>query len=346
LYLFCFKKSQHLCFVTGEDLMSKGTHTKAYIALVFICIVWGTTYLAIRVGVMHYPPFLYAGVRQVLSGLIILAFGYMMSKKIDVSWKSLRHQAMVGFLLITIGNGMVTWAEKYIPSGVAALICSLMPICSVIFNLIGARDEKMNALVIIGMLFGFGGVGLIFRDNIADLANSSYLLGIAATFLATSSWAFGSILNKKRATVTNPVFNSGMQLLFGGIFLLTASPVVDDYTNALVWNADAFWSLVYVIIFGSVLAYTAYMYALKELPVGLVSTYAYVNPLVAVILGYLILNEQLTWFTALAFCSIAFGVYLVNIGYRREHKKAQDLGDNEISALQTPETNKTTKAYN
>ncbi|RYD56416.1 MAG: EamA family transporter [Sphingobacteriales bacterium] len=324
--------------------MSKGKHTKAYIALIFICIVWGTTYLAIRVGVMHYPAFLFAGVRQVISGLIIMSAGYLMSRHVDISWKSLRHQALVGFLLITIGNGLVTWAEKYIPSGVAALICSLMPICSVLFNLVASKKEKMNALVITGMLFGFGGVGLIFRDNIADLANGSYLMGIAATFTATSCWALGSIINKKRQVQTNPIFNSGMQLLFGGIFLLTASPVVDDYTNAFVWHADGFWALIYAIIFGSVLAYTAYMYALKELPVGLVSTYAYVNPLVAVILGYLILNEQLTWITALAFATIMLGVYLVNLGYRRIHKKAvKDMGDNEISALPTPNTR---KAYN
>lgn len=311
-----------------------GKNTKAYIALVFICIVWGTTYLFIRIGVEHYPAFLFAGVRQVVSALIIMAAGYTMSKKVDLSWKSIKHQALVGFLLITVGNGLVTWAEKYVPSGVAALICSLMPIVTVIINLVSAKDEKPNLSIIIGMLIGFSGVALIFRDNLADLGNANYLLGMLGLFTATSSWALGSVINKKKASPINPVFNSGLQLLFGGLFLLCISPTVDSYENVLVWNAKAFWSLIYLIVLGSVLAYTAYMYAMKELPVGLVSTYAYVNPLVAVILGYFVLDEELTWHTAMAFVMIMLGVYIVNRGYIRKHLAA--MRQEKLTTLTTP----------
>ncbi|RYE18105.1 MAG: EamA family transporter [Sphingobacteriales bacterium] len=311
--------------------------TKAYLALAFIAIVWGTTYLAIRVAVMQYPAFLMAAVRQATSALIIMGIGYGMSRKVDLSTQNIKQQALVGFLLITLGNGLVSWAEKYVPSGVAALICSMMPIVTVIINLTTVKGERINASIIIGMLLGFAGIALIFKDDLDKFGSTEYLLGIICVFVATSSWALGSVLNKKRTSKINPIFNSGMQVAFGGLFLFILSPFVDSYDNLVLWQPDAFWSLVYLIIFGSVLAYTAYMYALKELPVALVSTYAYVNPLVAVILGYFILSEPLTWFTALAFLSIMIGVFLVNRGYRQQPRvteaEVKEVEEESINSL-------------
>lgn len=296
-------------------------HTKAYLALAFVCIVWGTTYLALRIAVQHYPAFLFAAIRQVVSGVLIMAMGFLMSRKVDFSKSNLLHQAMVGFLLITIGNGLVSWGERYIPSGVAALLCSLMPLFAVLTNLVISRQERITPLIALGMAMGIGGVGLIFKDNISDLANSSYLTGILCILTATVSWSIGSVLNKKKTNQINPVFNSGVQLLCGGIFLFAGSPIVDDYSGEMnLMQPDVLWSMLYLIVFGSVLAYTAYMFALKELPVGIVTLYAYINPLVAVILGYFLLDEQLTVYTALAFLTIVAGVYTVNSGYRKMRK--------------------------
>ena len=125
---------------------------KAYVALIFICFVWGTTYLAIRVGVVHFPAFLYAGIRQVLSGIIIIIAALIGNRQTDLSRGNILHQAVIGFLLITLGNGLVTWGEKQIPSGVAALICSLMPIVAVLVNLIISKHEKINLFIVIGMI--------------------------------------------------------------------------------------------------------------------------------------------------------------------------------------------------
>ncbi len=296
--------------------------TKAYAALIFICIIWGTTYLAIRVVVQHYPAFLFAAIRQVVSGVIMMSIAYLMNRNVDLSWKNIKHTGLVGFLLITIGNGLVTWGEKYVPSGVAALLCSLMPMSAVVIGLASSAREKINPTIVSGLVLGFCGVALIFKDNIADLANASYLIGMVAIFIATNSWALGSVINKKKASSVNPFFNSGLQVTIGGLFLFLFSPAVDDYNNMeSLFSPVVFGSMLYLVILGSVLAYTAYMYALKELPVGIVTMYAYVNPLVAVVLGYFILNEQLTWFTALAFITIAAGVYIVNYGYQQQHKK-------------------------
>lgn len=305
-----------------------GRQAKAYIALVFIAITWGTTYLAIRMGVAHYPAFLFAAIRQFVSGIIIMAFGLAMSRKLDLSFNNIMHQMLIGFLLITLGNGFVTWGEKFIPSGVAALICSLMPLCAVMVNLSISKADNINLPILLGMVLGFAGVGIIFKDNVADLANKDYLLGMCATFLATSSWAIGSVINKRKKHQVNAIFNSGMQLFFGGMYLFIFSPLIDNYNHLDPFNPEALWPMIYLIVFGSVLAYTAYMYALKELPVGIASLYAYVNPLVAVVLGYFVLNEQLTWFTALAFVTIMTGVYLVNYGYRKQHKEKQISAQN------------------
>lgn len=301
-------------------------HTKAYLALIFICIVWGTTYLAIRVGVLHFPAFLFAAIRQLISGIIIMGIGLAITRKVDISAGNLRHQAIIGFLLITMGNGLVTWGEKYVPSSVAALICSLMPLIAVLVNLAMSKKERINAPIITGMLLGFAGVGLIFKDDVSAITNEQYLLGALATFLATSSWAVGSVFNKKKISPVNPVFNAGLQLLFGGMFLLAASPVADNYTHMNIWHPEVLWSLLYLIVFGSVAAYTAYMFALRVLPVGIVTLYAYVNPLVAVLLGYFLLKEPITWITAIAFISIVGGVYIVNYGYKKQHREAQRAG--------------------
>lgn len=298
------------------------TTTKAYLALIFICIVWGTTYLAIRVAVLVFPAFLLAAIRQFTAGIIILSLGKLFNKKVDITRANLQHQALVGLLLITVGNGLVSWGEKFIPSGVAALICSLMPICAVIINLILSKKETLNATIILGLLLGFCGVALIFRDDLTALSNRQYLFGIVTIFIATSSWALGSVLNKRKPNLVNPMFNAGLQVFFGGLFLFVLSPFIDNYSQINFHNTDFIYSILYLIIFGSILAYTAYMYALKELPVGIVTLYAYVNPLVAVVLGYLWLDEKLTIYTFLAFVTIVSGVYIVNYGYKKEHRKA------------------------
>lgn len=292
---------------------------KPILALIFICFAWGTTYLAIKVGVTSWPPFLYAGLRQAASGLILIFLAMGISRKADLSWANVKHQLICGFLMITMGNGLVTWGEKFIPSGVAALICGLMPVCAVMINLGINKEERLNLLIAIGTIVGFAGVALNFKDSLAQLGTLKYMGGIAATFCATSCWALGSIINKKKKTTVNPIFNAGLQLGFGGLIMLAISPVTDNYSTADFGNTNALWSLVYLVIIGSVLAFTAYLYVLKNLPVGIVLLYAYINPLVAVILGYWLLSEVLTIYTAISFVAIMFGVFLVNKGYKQQN---------------------------
>jgi len=292
--------------------------TKAYLAIIFLSIAWGTTYLAIRVGVEHYPAFLFAGLRQFIAGGTMAVFAIAFYKKADISWPVVRMNMMIGFFMIAVGNGIVSYAEKTVPSGVAALICTMMPLNAVLLNIFMSKDEKPNPTIITGILLAMAGVALIFRDNLADLGNPVYFWGMIAIYIGTISWAFGSLKSKQLAGVKNPIFNAAMQLFFGGVFLLILSPLVDSYDNLEPFQPDAMKAMAYLIIVGSFLAFTAYMFALKVLPVGIVTLYAYVNPLVAVILGYLLKDERLTWYTALSFVGIVSGVYLVNAGYKKQ----------------------------
>ena len=296
-------------------------HTKAYIALIFICIVWGTTYLAIRIGVAHYPPFLFAGVRQTVSGIILMAVALIANRKTDLSAKNILRQMLVGFLMLSLGNGCVTYGEKTVPSGIAALICSFMPIFAVVFNLMSAKREHFNWLIGTGMLLGTCGVALIFGRNMSAVSGSAYLGGALCILLATCSWALGSVVNKKNVNPANPFLNSGMQLFFGGVFMLIISPVTDDLTHVVLWNREGLMALVYLIVFGSVLAYAAYMYVLSKLPVGVATIYAYINPMVAVIIGYFV-GEEVNLYTGLAFAAILASVFMVNKGYRKQHASA------------------------
>lgn len=297
------------------------TNSKAWIALVFICIAWGTTYLGIKFALGAMPPFLMAGVRQVLAGLLVFLMATTNKLPKDMSRANLLRQALIGFLLITVGNGLVSWAEAIIPSSVAALICAMMPIMSVLISVFVQRGEKLNALILLGMLLGFLGVVVNFRDSISDLSNTRYIIGIFATLVGTIGWASGSILGKNNSSKANPIFNSAVQITVGGIFLLIISPAVDDYSLINLADHVGLLSILYLIIVGSVLAYTAYMYALKHLPIGMVLTYAYINPLVAVLIGWWLANEPLNVYTAISFICITAGVFVVRKGYQIAKKE-------------------------
>jgi drug/metabolite transporter (DMT)-like permease len=204
----------------------------------------------------------------------------------------------------------------YIPSGLAALICSMMPLYVVLINLLAEGWTSLNWKIVLGLLIGMLGMGVIFQDNLQDLMNQQYALGILFTCIAALSWAMGSILNKRNVTGTDPFYKAALQMSFGGLFLLLMGLVFDDLSKAATMPAESLWALLYLIVFGSIGAFIAYLYALSKLPVGLVSVYAYINPLVAVVLGYAVLQEKLNASTFLAFFLIVLGVYFVNAGYK------------------------------
>jgi drug/metabolite transporter (DMT)-like permease len=292
----------------------------AYFCLAGICLIWGTTFLVMRIGVMQFPPFLFAALRQIPAGLLLCGFLILAKSEKLPSLNELRIHAFRGFLMITCGNGLVSWAEVLVPSGLAAIICSTMPVVVILINLTINRTEFPNWIIVLGVLIGLCGILLVFSEYLSEFANPGYRLGILFIFVATIAWAVGSVLTKQRANKSNPFFNAGMQMLFGGLFCLPLSFAFDDLSNVIV-SSEVVYALLYLSLIGSIAAFSMYAYTLAKLPITIASLYSYVNPLVAVVLGWLVLSEKLNMKIGLAFLITVLGIYLVSYGYQRQQKK-------------------------
>lgn len=301
------------------------TESKALLALAVVCIFWGTTYLVIKIGIVTIPPFLFSGVRQLLAGALLWATLPFFKQKVKLSRNDILKQALPGLLMIFLGNGIITWAEKYIPSGLAALIVSAMPIYVTVINFAIGKEISVSRQTIIGLLLGAFGIILMFRDNLGDLGNSGYFWGILASFAASFSWAIGTVYMKVNTFRTNSFVNCAIQFTSGGIALFITSLVTEDYSGLSTISSEGVWSLLYLVMFGSIIPFMCYLYAIEHLKVGLVSVYAYINPFIALILGLIVLNEKLTGMTALAFITTVGGVYFINKGNSKKHVKTSTL---------------------
>jgi len=273
-----------------------------------------------RIGVMHFPPFLFAGLRQITAGLLLCGFLLLIKKEKFPALDTLRIQAFRGFLMITCGNGLVSWAEVFVPSGLAAIICSTMPVMVILINLSVNRTEPPTWVIGLGVITGLAGILLVFSEFLSDFTNPNYRLGIILIFVATLTWAIGSILTKRTIHDSNPFLNAGLQMLFGGIFCIPFSLAFDDL-HQIVWTPEVIFALSYLIIVGSIAAFSMYAYTLSKLPITIASLYSYVNPLVAVVLGWLVLQEKLNLKIGIAFLVTVAGIYLVNYGYYQQKKK-------------------------
>jgi len=291
--------------------------SKAYLALLVICIVWGTTYLAMLIGVANFPAFLFSGLRHTIAAAILWLSMPLLKKKIKLNARDVIKQVIPGVLMLALGNGTIGWAEKYIPSGLAALIVSVMPVYVVLINFVTGRGKgTLNGKVILGLLLGCAGIVLIFRDNLSDLVDSRYLMGVLVCFAASLSWAAGTVYMKHSGATTDSYVNTALQLTSGGLALLISSPFLDDLGELKHIQPESLWALAYLIVFGSILSFLCYIYAVKNLPVGLVSIYAYINPFIAVSLGFLLKDERVTWITIIAFMTTLGGVFWINRGYK------------------------------
>lgn len=287
----------------------------AWLAFAAVSIFWGTTFFAIRIGVKSFPPMLMAGFRHSLGGILICTYFFAKGYKLP-PLKELKVFAVNGILMLAVGNGLVTWAEIYVSSGLAALICALTPIWIVLLNSFTGAKEKITGTILTGLVICLAGQFLIFNDNLKDFANPNYAFGIVAILVANLSWAAGTLYSKNKKTETQPFFGAGLQMLAGG-FILNVIGTLKGEWSELHPTTESIWALLYLVFFGSIVAFGAYMYVLKKLPTTIVSTYAYINTLVAVLLGWLILNEKLNLILAVAIVLTIGGVWLVNKGLKK-----------------------------
>lgn len=299
--------------------MKKETR-KAYIALAMVSFFWGTTYLASKISAHYIPGLFVAGVRQFVAGLVMV--GYF--KSTGFAWpdkKSLAKITVQAVLLLCISQGLLTWSLEFIDSGLAAIIAGLMPLFVALFSILLLRFARFTALMIVGLLIGFGGIVTIFYEHFSQLLNPKYALGIGLALIATTSWSFGTVFASRYKPKTDILFSVGLQMLISGILVLSVCGLSGKYVNLMETNRSALWGLLYLIVIGSLLTYSAYVFAVSKLPPTQVSIYAYINPIVAIFLGWLILKEHMSInvFTG-TFITLG-GVYLVN----KEFKKQQHV---------------------
>jgi drug/metabolite transporter (DMT)-like permease len=288
------------------------TNNNAYIALAIVSIFWGTTYLASRIGVRYMHGITLAGIRQLMAGVLLIGFfllrGYRLPEKMVLS-----KLFVIGALMLCGGNGLLTWAVKYIPSGLAAIIAATIPIWITIASYFLVQRTRFSWQLIAGMIIGFAGVAGIFYNYLSSLFNPQFQFGILIAFGSCIFWSLGSILTAKWALNVNYLFGAGFQMLFSGVIMVgIATLALGEEIHVATFTLELWESLLYLILVGSVFAYSAYVFALNNLPPAQAAIYAYINPIVAVFLGWMILHERLTWL--MGFCSLVTigGVYLVN----------------------------------
>ncbi|MFQ5651955.1 MAG: EamA family transporter [bacterium] len=295
--------------------MSKKDRVRAYSAFAAVSLFWGTTYLAIRIGVAVLPPALFAGIRFWLAGAIfmvaLLLRGYALPRKQD-----LLNLTIVAVALLVIANGTVVWAEQFIPSSLAALIVTTLPLCMVLMEAALPRGEKLTLRKVVGILIGFGGVIILLWPDLQGSLDPAYLKGVLIILIAPLSWSAGSIYSKYNKTNTRPLMAAATQMLIAGTILIVVG-AVNGEIEKFTFETKGLAALGYLVVFGSMIGYGSFIYALDKLPAAIVSTYAYLNPIVAVILGWLILDERLDWPMVFATVIILSGVVLVKQGSPR-----------------------------
>ncbi len=290
--------------------------SKAYVALGVVSFFWGTTYIASRIGAQHIPGLFVSGVRQFSSGLILVSFFLLRGYSLP-NWDVLKKISLQGILLLCVANGLLTWSLEYISSGLAAIIAALVPLFVTIFTIWLSSCTKISRWMIIGMLIGLAGVVTIFYDYTGQLHNKSFLLGVILALLSTVSWSFGTVYTSKQKISTGILFGVGLQMLIAGIVMLIICGLTGKYVNLANAGYNSLFALAYLVVFGSLIAYSAYVFAICKLPPALVSVYAYINPIVAVGFGWLLLQEKMNANMILGTIITLGGVWLVN----RESKK-------------------------
>ncbi|HSP15972.1 MAG TPA: EamA family transporter [Thermoanaerobaculia bacterium] len=294
----------------------------ALAAFATVCIVWGTTYLAIRVAVETIPPMLLTSMRFVVAGVVMTTIALIRGARLPRDGRTLANLALVGFLMIGIGNLAVVWAEQWVPSGLAALFVATAPFWMALLELFRTGGERHTTRGLIGMLMGFAGVAMLVTPKGAGGAyDIHFVVGALVMQVGSLAWQVGSMRSKYTLKHVAPLTSASLQMLFGGIMLGIAGVVTGEPAR-LHFTPRTFAALAYLTILGSIIAYSAYVYALAHMPTSQSSLYAYVNPVIAVIVGWLILNERLTWVSIAAMVVILAGVALVQTAGMRQRNLA------------------------
>jgi drug/metabolite transporter (DMT)-like permease len=305
------------------------------VALAFglVYLLWGSTYLAIRIVVEHIPPTVMGASRYLLAGLPMLGWCALRGRSLRLSLRDFWRVLAIGVLLLTGGNVVLAWAEQYVPSGLAALIVAIVPIWVAVIESILPRGERLARRGLAGLALGIVGLGVLMWPRLlaGGAAGHMEILGALGLVFCSLSWACGSILSRRSQLRIDTLTATAWELTLAGVVNLGLVLALGDH-HRVVWTTRGVAAVFYLVIFGSWIGFTAYIWLLEHVPTSKVATYAYVNPVVAVFLGWLILHESVDIYIAAGSAVIIAGVALVNSS--KIHKAATPPAEPELPAVE------------
>jgi drug/metabolite transporter (DMT)-like permease len=289
----------------------------AWFAWIAVCLIWGTTYFGIRVSLETMPPMLMGGLRWTVAGGLLGVYMLVRGERLPRG-PELRGAFLVGFLMLVLGNGGVVWAEMYVPSGLAAVVIASSPFWMAGVEALQPDGERITPNTAIGLLVGFSGIVLLIWPEVmhGGPAGRGFLYGMIALQIACLGWSIGSSYSKRHGRHENVFSATAAQMLAGGVMMLALGTVRGEWSG-LAFSTRSASAFAYLSTIGAIGGFVAYTYALRHLPVSLVSLYAYINPIIAVALGVAFLGEPFTWRMAIAAALVFGGVAIIRRQTRR-----------------------------
>lgn len=303
--------------------------TRVLLSFGCVYVFWGSTYLAMRYGVEVLPTLVLASVRFLIAGPLLLGLSAAFRLKMKPTFREMGLLAIIGVLMLGCGNVTVIWAEQYIPTGLAALLVAAIPLYAALIERMLPQGEGLPARGWAGILIGFAGLLLLLWPGLRRglHGDAKQIVAGAVTLAGALCWTLGSIVSRRSTIRISGFAAAGWQILFGGLFNLTMMLATGHYHGAH-WGRQAWGAVMYLVVFGSTLTYTAYIYLLSHVPVSKVATYAYVNPVIAVVLGAIFLREHLMWLEYLGMAAVLVAVALVTgakVADRKTNVVVEDL---------------------
>jgi drug/metabolite transporter (DMT)-like permease len=285
---------------------------RTILAFAAIYIIWGSTYLAIRYAIETIPPLMMIGVRSLTAGIILYVYSLFKTRE-KIKSENILPLFVIGAMFFLIGHGLLAWAQQYVPSGMAAVLVSAEPLWIIGIEWFFLKDIRIKGRGILGLFLGFGGILYLIISSAGSTITNNNFLASALIVAATLSWGGGAVYSRVAKVPKSPVLSSAMELIFGGILVLIASIIAGEPSQFQLSQVTlrSFLALIYLITFGSVIAFSAYIWLLGHTSATRISTHTFVNPVIAVFLGWLIASEQITTALLVATAIIIISVYLV-----------------------------------
>lgn len=302
------------------------TKQKAYFALTLTSIVWGTSWVASKIGVQKVPGLEIASIRQFIAGILLVSFFMLKGQKLPTKKEFLWLTMMAVFLFVS-ANGIATVALKTIPSGMGALISALYPLSVVIIERLFFRNTRITSITFIGLLLGIGGIAVVFYDNAFHNRQQGYTWGVILSLIAMLGWSIGTIILSRSKSKMNAYYATGWEMLISSLILMIMLFISGDSMPVSQIPLQSWGAVAYLIIASNLITFAAFIYTMKHLEPAVAALYAYINPIVAILAGSMIMDEKLTWKIIVGSVITLIGVFLVNQSLKKQKEAVTVASD-------------------